>query len=135
MTVQTPGNYLFDEKREASILSKPERSEGTFGRRVRVRHMTRAWVYILLCADGSYYTGHTTNLEMRLAEHQAGEGGDWTKHRLPVELVFSQEMPDKNYAFFAEQQIKKWSRAKKEALIVGNWDLLRRLAKKPKFRS
>ena len=97
--------------------------------------MTKAWVYILRCIDGSYYTGHTTSLETRLAEHQAGEGSNWTKHRLPVELVFSQEMPDKNYAFFAEQQIKKWSRAKKEALIAGNWDLLRWLAKKPRFRS
>ena len=97
--------------------------------------MTKAWIYILRCADDSYYTGHTTNLEMRLAEHQAGEGSEWTKHRLPVELMFSQEMPDKNHAFLAEQQIKKWSRAKKEALIAGDWDLLRWLAKKPKFRT
>ncbi len=54
--------------------------------------------------------------------------------RLPVELVFSQEMPDKNQAYLIEQQIKKWSRAKKEALINGKWDLLKYLAKKPKFR-
>jgi predicted GIY-YIG superfamily endonuclease len=93
-----------------------------------------AWVYILRCADGSYYTGHTTNLEKRIAEHQASEGSDWTKHRLPVELVFSQEMPDKDEAFLAEQKLKNWSRAKKEALIAGNWDLLKWLAKKPKFR-
>ena len=93
-----------------------------------------AWVYILRCSDGSYYTGHTTNLELRLAEHQAGDGSDWTKHRLPVELVFSQEMPDKDQAFLAEQKIKNWSRAKKEALIAGEWDLLKWLAKKPKFR-
>ena len=97
--------------------------------------MAKAWVYILQCADGSYYTGHTTNLELRLAEHQAGEGSDWTKQRLPVELVFSQEMPNKDQAFLAEQQIKKWSRAKKEALITENWDLVRWLAKKPKFRT
>lgn len=96
--------------------------------------MSKAWVYILQCADGSYYVGHTLNLEKRLAEHQAGEGSDWTKRRLPVELVFSQEMPDKDSAFQAERQIKNWSRAKKEALIAGNWDLLRWLAKKPKFR-
>ena len=97
--------------------------------------MEKAWVYILKCADNSYYTGHTTNLELRLAQHQAGEGSDWTRRRLPVELIFSQEMPDKNQVFLAEQQIKKWSRAKKEALITENWDLLRWLAKKPKFRS
>src|SRR5262245_53595747 len=96
--------------------------------------MTKAWVYILLCADGSYYVGHTTNLELRLAEHQAGEGGEWTKQRLPVQLVFSQEMPDKDQAFLVERQLKGWSRAKKEALIAGQWDLLQWLAKKPKFR-
>lgn len=96
--------------------------------------MAKAWVYILRCADDSYYTGHTTNLEKRLAEHQAGEGSDWTRYRLPVELVFCQEMPDRDQAFLAEQQIKKWSRAKKEALIAGDWDTLRWLAKKPDFR-
>jgi predicted GIY-YIG superfamily endonuclease len=94
----------------------------------------KAWVYILRCADGSYYVGHTTNLELRLAEHQIGEGGEWTKRRLPVELLFSQEMPDKDAAFRAERQLKGWSRAKKEALIAGNWDLVKWLAKKPKFR-
>ncbi|MFQ5343254.1 MAG: GIY-YIG nuclease family protein, partial [Anaerolineae bacterium] len=95
---------------------------------------TKVWVYILRCADGSYYTGRTADLEKRVAEHGAGEGSNWTKHRLPVELVFAQEMPDDHHAFLVEQQIKKWSRAKKEALIAGNWDMLRWLAKKPKFR-
>ena len=96
--------------------------------------MTKAWVYILRCADGSYYTGRTTDLEKRLAEHQAGEGSDWTRRRLPVELVFEQEMPDEDHAFMAEQRIKPWSRGKKEALIAGDWGLLRQLAKKPKYR-
>jgi predicted GIY-YIG superfamily endonuclease len=96
--------------------------------------MSKAWVYILRCADGSYYTGQTIKLEKRLAEHQAGEGGEWTRHRLPVEVVFSQEMPDEDSAFLAERQIKSWSRAKKEALITGNWDLLQWFAKKPRFR-
>ena len=94
----------------------------------------KAWVYILQCADGSYYTGHTTNLELRLAQHQIGEGSDWTRRRLPVKLVFSQEMPDKDQAFLVERQIKNWSRAKKEALIAGDWNMLQWLAKKPKFR-
>ena len=96
--------------------------------------MSSVWVYILRCNDGSYYTGHTANLEKRLAEHQVGEGGEWTKRRLPVELVFSQEMPDQDSAFSAERQIKGWSRAKKDALIAENWDMLRFLAKKPRFR-
>jgi len=96
--------------------------------------MAIAWIYILCCADGSYYTGHTTHLERRLAEHQAGEGSDWTKSRLPVELVFAQEMPDESQALIVEQQIKGWSRAKKEALIAEQWNLLRYLSKKPAFR-
>jgi tRNA/rRNA methyltransferase len=96
--------------------------------------MAKAWVYIFRCADDSYYVGHTTNLEMRLAQHQSGEVNGWTRHRLPAELVFVQEMPDEDQAFLAERQIKKWSRAKKEALIAGDWDMVRWLAKKPKFR-
>jgi len=69
-----------------SILSRPQAvSKGAGG-----RDMAIAWIYILHCADGSYDTGHTTHLERRLAEHQAGEGSDWTKSRLPVELVFAQ---------------------------------------------
>ena len=96
--------------------------------------MSKAWVYILRCANGAYYTGHTTNLEVRLAEHQSGEADSWTRHRLPVELVFAQEMPSKDEAFLAERRIKGWSRAKKEALIAGDWDTLCQLAKKPKFR-
>lgn len=96
--------------------------------------MNGVWVYILRCSDGSYYVGHTHNLKKRVAEHQAGEASEWTRRRRPVELVFSQEMADKNEAFQAERKLKKWSRAKKEALIAGNWDLLRFLAKKPRFR-
>jgi predicted GIY-YIG superfamily endonuclease len=96
--------------------------------------MKRAWVYILKCADGSYYTGHTTNLELRLAEHESGEIEGWTRHRLPVELVFSEEMATKDAAFQAERRIKGWSKAKKEALIARDWDTVRELAKKPRFR-
>ena len=96
--------------------------------------MSKAWVYILRCADGSFYTGHTTQLERRVAEHRTGEGGEWTRARLPVELVFVQEMPDASQALIVEQQIKGWSRAKKQALIDGNWDLLQRLSRKPASR-
>ena len=94
----------------------------------------RAWVYILRCSDGSFYTGHTINLEMRLAQHRVGEGSDWTARRLPIELVFQQELPSKNDAFLTEMQIKNWSRAKKIALIEGKFDVLKLLAKKPRFR-
>jgi predicted GIY-YIG superfamily endonuclease len=96
--------------------------------------MSKDWVYILRCANVGYYTGHTANLELRLAEHQSAEADGWTRHRLPVELVFAQEMPSKDEAFLAERRVKGWSRAKKEALIAGDWDTLRQLAKKPRSR-
>lgn len=82
------------------------------------------YVYILKCADGSYYTGSTSDLEHRLAEHQAGFYRGYTSTRLPVELVWSAEFPTENDAFLIEHQIKGWSRAKKEALIRSNWDEL-----------
>ena len=96
--------------------------------------MPKAWVYILKCADGSFYTGNSTNLELRLYLHNIGKEGNWTKGRLPVKLVFCQCMPSKEDAYLAEQQIKGWSRAKKKALIEDNWDLVKYLAKKPAFR-
>jgi predicted GIY-YIG superfamily endonuclease len=88
------------------------------------------WVYILKCADGSYYTGHTDNLEMRVAEHQAGEiPGCYTRQRRPVTLVFSQSCVTREEALAAERQIKGWSREKKEAMISGNWAEVSRLSK------
>jgi putative endonuclease len=89
----------------------------------------KAWVYILKCADGSYYTGSTNNLPLRLAQHEAGEGGGYTQTRLPVELVFSQEFPSEHEAFLREWQVKGWSRAKKEALIRGDFGALVELSK------
>ncbi len=85
------------------------------------------WVYILRCADGSYYTGHTDNLEKRMGAHQEGQGG-YTTTRLPVALVWSQECPTREEALAAEQQIKGWSREKKEAMMAGDWNEVRRLA-------
>ncbi|MCJ7718021.1 MAG: GIY-YIG nuclease family protein [Anaerolineales bacterium] len=96
--------------------------------------MTKSWIYILECADGSYYTGNSTNLEERLYQHNIGEGGHWKKGRLPVKLVFFQCIPSKEYAYLAEQQIKRWSRANKIALINNDWNLIKYLAKKPEFR-
>ena len=93
------------------------------------------WVYLLRCADMKYYTGHTDNLEQRLAQHQFGGFCDFTSRRRPVELVWQQEMQTRDDAFRAEFKIKNWSRAKKEALIVGDWKTLSQLAKPPKERS
>ena len=87
------------------------------------------WVYILCCADNSYYTGHTDDLEKRIAEHQSGAIEGYTSTRLPVKLVFSEHFPTREEALSCEQQIKGWSRNKKEALMRGNWQEITRLAR------
>ena len=87
------------------------------------------YVYILRCTDGSYSVGHTDDLERRLAAHQSGGIAGYTCHRRPVELVFHEELPSREDAFLRERQLKGWSRRKKEALIKGKWDGLRRLSR------
>jgi putative endonuclease len=86
------------------------------------------WVYLLRCADGSYYTGHTDDLEKRVAAHQTGEIPGYTSTPRPVELVFSQDFPTREEALDAELRVKGWSRKKKEAMIRGDWKEVRRLA-------
>ena len=88
------------------------------------------WVYILRCADGSYYTGHTESLEKRIGEHQAGACGGYTATRLPIELAWSQECATREEVLGAELQIKGWGRKKKEAMIRGDWAKVSWLAKK-----
>lgn len=85
-------------------------------------------MYILECADGSYYTGSTTNLELRLAQHQAGEGANHTRKRLPVKLVYFEEFQRIEDAFYREKQVQGWSRKKKEALIKNMPEKLHELA-------
>ena len=88
------------------------------------------WVYILKCSDGSYYTGHTDDLDRRITQHLNGELSTcYTFSRLPLELVFSQEFPTREEALASEQQIKGWSRKKKEAMIRGDWVEVSRLAR------
>jgi putative endonuclease len=88
------------------------------------------WVYILRCSDSSYYTGHTDNLEQRIAQHHAGAFTTcYTFKRRPLELVFSQDFPTREVALASEQQIKGWSRKKKEAMMRGDWAEVSRLAK------
>lgn len=86
------------------------------------------YMYILECADGSYYTGSTNNLELRLAQHHAGEGANHTKKRLPVQLIYFEEFQRIDEAFNREKQVQGWSRSKKVALIKGCPDLLPELA-------
>ena len=86
-------------------------------------------VYILRCADGSYYVGHTDDLEKRLAAHQSGEIRGYTHSRRPVQLVFHEQFTSREDAFLRERQLKGWARRKKEALIRGDWDDIRRLSR------
>lgn len=89
-----------------------------------------AHVYILKCADGRYYVGSTrAELDKRIAEHNAGTFGGYTKPRRPVRLVFSEYFDRIENAIAAERQLKGWSRAKKEALIGGDMDALRTLSR------
>ena len=87
-------------------------------------------MYILLCSNGSYYTGSTKFLEKRIAQHQAGEGANFTKKHLPVELIYYEVFDRIDYAFNREKQIQNWSHQKKEALINGDDKLLSELSKK-----
>ena len=87
-------------------------------------------VYILRCADDSFYVGHTEDLEVRLAAHEQGVYDGYTKSRRPVTLVFSEQFATREEALIAERRIKGWTRAKKLALIRGDWWALRFLAQK-----
>jgi len=93
--------------------------------------MDNVHVYILQCADGSYYVGLTRRTaEQRLAEHNRGLVGGYTKRRRPVRLRFSESFDRITDAIAAERQLKGWSRAKKEALMRGDFDLLQSLARR-----
>jgi predicted GIY-YIG superfamily endonuclease len=87
------------------------------------------WVYILECADGSYYTGHTDNLEKRIAEHKQKTINCYTTSRLPIKLVFCSDFTTRQEALASERQIKGWSRNKKKALINSDWEALVRFSK------
>jgi putative endonuclease len=89
-----------------------------------------AYVYILRCADGSYYVGSTrASLEQRIAQHNTGALGGHTARRRPVTLAFHQEFDRITDAIAAERQLKGWTRAKKAALIAGDFAALHALAK------
>jgi putative endonuclease len=84
----------------------------------------------LLCSDGSYYTGVTNNVERRLYEHENGtDSRCYTFKRRPLKLIFTESFADINQAIAFEKQVKGWRRAKKEAIINGDWHLLPELSK------
>lgn len=87
-------------------------------------------MYILECSDHSFYVGSTWTLETRFAQHQAGAGSEYTKCRLPVELVYAAEFERIEDAFLMEKRVQGWSRAKRLALIEGRYADLPNLAKK-----
>ena len=87
------------------------------------------YAYMLRCRDGSYYAGHTDTLELRLAQHQDGTFGGYTARRRPVTLVWTDMFMTRDDAFWIERKLKGWSRAKKEALITGDWELIKVLAR------
>ena len=76
------------------------------------------FVYIVRCADGTFYTGWTTDLSRRVAQHNAGRGGRYTRAHRPVELVYREEVPDRSAAMRRERALKQLSRERKERLIA-----------------
>jgi predicted GIY-YIG superfamily endonuclease len=87
------------------------------------------YVYILQCKDESYYTGHTDDMDKRLFEHQNGIIKTcYTYRRRPVDVIYVEMFSTRDEAFFAEQQIKEWSRRKKQALIKKDWQEIKRLS-------
>ncbi len=88
----------------------------------------KAYMYILKCSDNTYYIGSTTNLELRIAEHNQGEGAEYTKRRLPVQLVYFEECLSIKDAFLREKQVQGWSRKKREALINNQHEKLPELS-------
>lgn len=94
------------------------------------------WVYNLRCNDKSYYCGHTDNLELRVQQHHNRVFPlCYTATRLPVELLYSAQFPSRMEALTAENQIKGWSRKKKEALIQGNWEDISLYAKRKRKKN
>jgi len=90
---------------------------------------------MLRCSDGSFYVGSTGDLEKRLVQHATGIGAEYTRRRLPVELVFAEEYARRDDAYAREKQIQGWSRAKRIALIERRFDDLPALARKVRRRS
>ena len=86
------------------------------------------YVYMLLCSNGKFYTGSTTDLQKRIAEHRDGRGANFTRKYLPFELVYVETFERVDQAFLREKQIQGWSHKKKEALINADINSLRKLS-------
>ena len=114
----------------ANALPAPSLSRGTKERSDCAEGLLRVtWtVYILACGNGSYYVGHTRDLSARLQRHQAGTGARHTAVNPPTTILYREEFATELEAIRRERQLKRWSHAKKEALITGDMDRLRILS-------
>ena len=90
------------------------------------------YVYILLCADQTFYVGYTTDIRTRERQHNEGRGCQYTSTRTPVQLVYCECKRSARAALKRERQIKRWTRAKKAALIAGDTDTLNKLSPTPR---
>lgn len=79
--------------------------------------MTTHWTYVLECADGTFYTGYTTDVERRVREHDSGDGAKYTRGRTPVTLVHAESFETRSAAMSREYEIKRLSRRQKERLV------------------
>ncbi|MEX2286343.1 MAG: GIY-YIG nuclease family protein [Planctomycetaceae bacterium] len=91
--------------------------------------MSTYFVYIIRCSDGSYYVGHSTDVTERVAAHNSGRGAVWTSSRTPVVLVYEEPFPTEAAAVARERQLKRWTQAKKQALVDGNLARLKELSR------
>jgi len=101
-------------------------------RALRHRSSMAFYVYILQCADGTYYTGHTDNLDTRMAQHGIGQGCAYTSKRRPLKLLWATDCQTRTEAFDLEKRIHGWSRVKKEALMRGDFAALPGLSRSKK---
>ena len=118
----------------SSIPSERSESRGApisllnYGRRWHRRLVP--WVYILRCADGSFYVGHTTDLDGRVQTHNDGRGGRYTAARRPVSLLYFEQFASVSAAIARERQVKRWSGRKKDALVRGDTAALTALSRR-----
>lgn len=119
-----------------TFMSGPSTSSGTIQtdekidfEEINVNDIANGFMYILQCNDGSFYTGSTIDLARRIEQHKNGEGAEYTKLHSPVKLVYYETFERVDLAFEREKQVQKWSRAKKNALIKSDFELLKKLSK------
>jgi len=124
-----PRQWRWNLQRQSNALSERSESKGRSGAFCKAGGTQMPfYAYILRCGDDSYYVGHCKNLEHRVHEHELGEGAKYTREHLPVALVYHERFETEAEAVRRERQLKRWSRAKKQALIAGDMIRLRHAA-------